>query len=258
MRLTIEQASAGRCLIVNADDFGASPGTNAGILKAWRKGIVTSTSLMVDREGAADAARRIREAPGLAVGLHLDLGEWRYRDGQWEVVSQPVDPDDAAAVREELFGQLQRFELLMGRAPTHLDSHQHVHEHEPARAVAIEMADRLDVPLRRVRGGIAYCGEFYGQSGRGEPCPETITIQALVDLLKRLPSGITELACHPGLDDQLATTYRIERQAELEVLCSEAVRSTVSAQAIELVSFAELADPSVCERASCNRQDRSP
>jgi chitin disaccharide deacetylase len=253
MSVTVDQASSGRYLIVNADDFGASPATNAGIVEAHVKGIVTSASLMVDRQGAADAARRAREIPRLAVGLHLDLGEWRYRDGEWEVVSQPVDTDDAAVVREEIFGQLERFQSLMGRAPTHLDSHQHVHQDEPVRGVALEMADRLAVPLRGVRGGIAYCGAFYGQSGRGEPCPEAITIQALVELLTDLPSGITELACHPGLDDQLPTEYRIERPVEVEVLCSPAVRSAVLSGGIELVSFADMAHQSISARAPCDR-----
>jgi len=36
-----------RFLIVNADDFGQSPGINRGIIKAHADGIVTSVSLMV-------------------------------------------------------------------------------------------------------------------------------------------------------------------------------------------------------------------
>ena len=36
-------------LIVNGDDFGASRGINRGILEAHQDGILTSTSLFVDR-----------------------------------------------------------------------------------------------------------------------------------------------------------------------------------------------------------------
>jgi len=36
-----------RYLIVNADDFGQSPGVNRGIIQAHEHGIVTSASLMV-------------------------------------------------------------------------------------------------------------------------------------------------------------------------------------------------------------------
>ena len=38
-----------RVLIVNADDFGLSPGVSAGILGAHRHGIVTSTTALVNR-----------------------------------------------------------------------------------------------------------------------------------------------------------------------------------------------------------------
>ncbi|MGH9864633.1 MAG: ChbG/HpnK family deacetylase, partial [Candidatus Acidiferrales bacterium] len=35
-------------LIVNADDFGYTRGVNAGIVRAFREGIVTSTTLMAN------------------------------------------------------------------------------------------------------------------------------------------------------------------------------------------------------------------
>ena len=41
-----------RYLIVNGDDFGLSPGVSRGIIEAHRHGILTSTSLMVDRPAA--------------------------------------------------------------------------------------------------------------------------------------------------------------------------------------------------------------
>ncbi|CAA9359468.1 MAG: Cellobiose phosphotransferase system YdjC-like protein [uncultured Nocardioidaceae bacterium] len=47
---------AGRWLIVNADDFGASKGINAGIARAHDTGIVSSTSLMVTMPAASDAS----------------------------------------------------------------------------------------------------------------------------------------------------------------------------------------------------------
>ena len=36
-----------RRLIVNADDFGRAAGINAGVMKAFEDGIVTSATLMV-------------------------------------------------------------------------------------------------------------------------------------------------------------------------------------------------------------------
>jgi len=53
-----------RRLIVNADDFGQSPGINRGIMEAHERGIVTSVSLMVRWPAAVEAAAYARRLPG--------------------------------------------------------------------------------------------------------------------------------------------------------------------------------------------------
>src|SRR5881628_2747539 len=58
-----------KSLIVNGDDFGASPAINRGIKEAHRRGILTSTSLLVKAEWAEEAAALGRAAPDLSVGL---------------------------------------------------------------------------------------------------------------------------------------------------------------------------------------------
>src|SRR5438105_15542053 len=120
-----------RYLVVNADDFGLSNGVNRGIIQAAQQGIVTSASLMVRQPAAAAAAAYARESTRLSVGLHVDLGEWIYRNGEWVHLYFVVPTDDAAAVRAEVAGQLADFNRLTGTDPTHLDSHQHVHREEP-------------------------------------------------------------------------------------------------------------------------------
>jgi len=62
-----------RRLIVNADDFGASPGINRAVIQAQREGILTSASLMVNEPAFADAVALARQNPRLGVGLHLAL-----------------------------------------------------------------------------------------------------------------------------------------------------------------------------------------
>src|SRR5437870_11469633 len=119
--------SGRRYLIVNADDFGQSPGVNRGIIEAHEHGIVTSTSLMVRWPAAAEAVEYVRKRPGFSLGLHIDLGEWVYRDENWTPLYQVVPLDDVAAVKEEISRQLAAFRNLAGRDPTHIDSHQHVH-----------------------------------------------------------------------------------------------------------------------------------
>src|SRR5918996_571565 len=97
---------AERYLIVNADDFGLSSGVNRGIIAAHERGIVTSASLMVRWPAAHEAATYARTRPQLGVGLHVDLGEWIYRDGGWIPIYDVVHLDDYDAVAAEVERQL--------------------------------------------------------------------------------------------------------------------------------------------------------
>ena len=232
---------AGRYLIVNADDFGQSRGVNRGIIQAHEQGIVTSASLMVRWPAAAEAAGYALAHPRLSVGLHLDLGEWACQQGAWSPVYQVVPLDDATQIAAEAARQLAAFRDLLGREPSHLDSHQHTHLGDAARPVIIEMADRLGVPLRRCSPRVRYCGSFYGQTPQGSPLPDVLCPQGLLRILNDLPPAVTELGCHPGLDNDLQTMYGAERAREVEVLCDPRVRTALPAMGIELCSFHDTA-----------------
>lgn len=233
-----------RILVVNADDFGRSAGVNAGIVDTHERGIVTSTSLMVRWPAAVEAAEYARRTATLAVGLHVDLGEWRYADGEWTPRYEVVAGDDADAVRAEAIAQLEQFERLCGRPPTHIDSHQHVHREEPLHGVLLATAERLRVPLRHFAHGIAYEGSFYGQDGHGVDYPEAVTVEALIGLIERLSAGVTELCCHPAAADDHETTYAALRLAETKALCDPRVREAILREGVALRSFAELGDRS--------------
>ena len=235
--------TADRCLIVNADDFGQSPGINRGVIRAHQHGIVTSATLMVRWPAAEDAAAYAREHPDLSVGLHLDLGEWEYVDGEWRARYEVVDTGDPTAVEAEVGRQLETFCRLLGHPPTHLDSHQHVHRHDPVRSALRRVGGQLAVPVRHFTSGVQYRGDFYGQDGRGWPVPDAITVETLVGVLAGLPVGVTELGCHPGEAEDLASTYGAERAVELETLCDPGVKSTVAELGIRLCSFAEVGSP---------------
>src|SRR5712691_10496693 len=127
--------SVKKYLIVNADDFGQSHSVNSGIIEAYEHGIVTSTSLMVRWPAAAEAAAYSRQHPNLSLGLHVDLGEWAYCGEQWKSLYQVVPSNDMIAVADEVSRQLTTFRRLVGKDPTHIDSHQHVHLGEPLRTV---------------------------------------------------------------------------------------------------------------------------
>ena len=224
-------------LIVNADDFGLSEGVNRGIALSHERGILTSASLMVRQSGAQDAAQYARQHPRLGVGLHIDLGEWDYREGAWKAIYQVVPLDDRVAIEAEIRRQLDEFRRLMNDNPTHVDSHQHVHGSGLVRSVAAELAAELGVPLRNVMPDVRYCGDFYGQSGKGELHPECIGVDALLGILRALPPGVTELACHPGDDAALPSSYRQERMIEVATLCDPIVKAAIVELNLGLCSF---------------------
>lgn len=227
-------------LIVNADDFGQSPGTNGGIIKAYRDGIVTSASLMVRWPAATEASACAREFPDLSVGLHVDLGEQIFRAGEWIPLYTVVPLQNETAIRDEIYRQLAEFDRLVGHAPSHFDSHQNVHLREPVRAILLEIAQHLGVPLRHCSPEITFRGNFYGQTAAGTPLPDAISIDGLIQILETLPAGCTELACHPAAQCDLYTMYRHERLEELKVLCDPRARAALMAAGIGLRSFANL------------------
>lgn len=229
-----------RYLIVNADDFGQSRGINRGIIDAHAHGIVTSASLMVRWPAAVEAAAHGRAHPDLSLGLHVDLAEWAYRNDGWVPLYEVVPTHERAAVVEEVSRQLVAFRRLVGRDPTHLDSHQHVHLREPVRMVLLETARALAVPLRHCSATVCYCGDFYGQTADGHPLPEGIGVKKLLHILATLRPGITELGCHPGQGEDLDTMYSQERAQEQSVLCDPRVRAAIVALGIELCSFGKL------------------
>src|SRR5215813_8198613 len=61
-----------KLLIVNADDFGLSPGINAGIIEGFEQGILTSASIMVNAPASEPAVQLAHAHDGLGIGVHLN------------------------------------------------------------------------------------------------------------------------------------------------------------------------------------------
>jgi len=238
-----------RYLIVNADDLGLCAAVNAGVVAAHDHGIVTSASLMVRFETAAAAAELAAARPALSLGLHVDLGEWEpAADGGWTPRYQVVDTTDRSQVTAEIERQLALFEQLTGASPTHLDGHQHVQREEPCRSVLRAIAGERNIPLRLNEPTITFCGGFYGQAYRGVPYPDGIGVDNLVQLIRALPSGWSELGCHPGLGTAAdLTSYATERDTEVATLCRAELGAALASAGVELRSFADFA----AQRRTC-------
>jgi predicted glycoside hydrolase/deacetylase ChbG (UPF0249 family) len=214
-----------RYLIVNGDDFGASPGINRGIVEAHRRGILTSTSLLVNMPASEEAARRSRDLPRLSVGLHVDL-------------TGCADPEDC---RAEVHRQFRRFQELTGRLPTHLDSHHNVHRDPRLLPHFLDLARRHRLPLRE-HSPVRYFPNFYGRWD-GMTHPEQVSVASLVRMLEtEVAEGCTELSCHPGyVDPGFASGYAAEREAELRTLCDPALRAVLARLQIRLITFRDFA-----------------
>src|SRR5437899_2323951 len=155
-----DRGPVARRLIVNADDLGRSAGVDRGIVRAHREGIVTSATLMANTTDAAHAGAVARADPSLDVGVHLVLtfarplseptrvrslvtptGEFPRRS---LLLTREVDRDEALL---EYRAQYARARELIGREPTHLDSHHWVHD-----MPALECRDPRDSPRANVSG----------------------------------------------------------------------------------------------------------
>lgn len=207
-----------RKLVVNADDFGLAHGVNDGIIEAHVRGIVTSASLMVLRPAAGEAARLANTHPELSVGLHFE------DDGSAEL-------DDPAQAERAFHAQLEHFRDLVGRDPTHVDSHHHVHV--PHLVTFQSLARRLGVPLRH-DGQIRYIGDFWGQ-----PDLANVRRAFLLQLVDaRADEGFNELGCHPArISDDLRSSYLQERAVELQTLTEPGLRAELESAGLTLVSF---------------------
>jgi predicted glycoside hydrolase/deacetylase ChbG (UPF0249 family) len=157
-----------RRLIINADDYGLTPGISQGILEAHLKGVVTSTTVMVGSPYAADAIRlALQSAPGLGLGLHLTLsGMGRpvsppseipslvRQDGRFYPLEDwlaRISEFNAADIVHELRAQVERFIQIVGKPPDHLDGHHHaVYRHPAALNELCDLALNYAIPIRNV------------------------------------------------------------------------------------------------------------
>jgi len=218
-------------VIFNADDFGASIGVNRGILECHTRGVVTSASLMVTGRAVQEAVAMSRDHPSLAIGLHWDV---------WGEDEREFDIGDVPAVRDEFHRQVDEFERLLGRLPTHIDSHRHAHREAHLMPVFLELVEPLGVPLRE-DGRVRYVGGFYAQWEWMVTNLEYVSVPTLQRLLREeVGDGWTELSCHPGYaSPDYTAVYLNEREAEVRTLTDARIRQTIDELGIDLVSYTD-------------------
>jgi hopanoid biosynthesis associated protein HpnK len=154
-------------LIVNADDLGWTEGVNRGIVEAFHHGIVTSASLLANGPAFAEAVKSARSAPGLGVGVHLNLSNGPPVADRETVMSLLNEEGEFAGGLESLLLKRARRGLVLrevaeewdaqiqtvrdsGIEPTHIDGHKHVHMLPGLFEIALRLAKKHSIGAIRV------------------------------------------------------------------------------------------------------------
>lgn len=178
----------------------------------------------------------------------------------------------ASDIEIELRAQIEKV-LNAGLQPTHVDSHKHAHALPPVASViarvigdygiravrlpreswrydasakwtqslgAAGLAQLCRVSAGRLRqAGVKTADAFFGVTQTG-----FWTKLWLLDLIVRLPDGVSELMSHPGYDDaelgQANTRLRASRANELSLLTDLEVAAAVQEHGVQLISYARI------------------
>jgi chitin disaccharide deacetylase len=264
-------------LIINSDDYGRTPDISRGIREAHLRGVVTSTTCMMNiPTTAADIAVALKETPTLGMGVHLVL-----------TMGKPITPHEAALsmtdengnffkynpffeqipnlnleeVKAEWHSQVEAFIKASGRKPTHLDSHHHSSYFAPElfRAM-LELANEYDCAIRfpftepvtnnEIKETYKHVPELVKEFNPRRPLTFLVdfydkgaTQERLLNILNNLPEGTSEIMCHPGYVDEAfeqESVYNRQRERELKILTDPAIKESIQVNNIELITFAEL------------------
>ena len=132
-------------LILNADDFGLTPGINRAIAELHSAGALTSATLMANGPAFDDAIRIARAQPTLAIGCHIALTDGVPLSPP-QTIPTLLGPDrrsfrasltdffaavlfgkvSAADIEREALAQITRIQQ-QGISLTHIDTHKHTH-----------------------------------------------------------------------------------------------------------------------------------
>jgi len=181
-------------LIVNADDYGRTPGVSSGIRQAHLRGLVSTTTVMVNMPDALDQIRIAQdECPRLGLGVHLNLtigspcapteeiptlldsrGHFRER----VAIVQSPDSLDPTQAEIEFRAQIQAF-LTTGATLDHLDSHHHIVAVSPTLwEIYLNLANEFGCGVR-------------------PSFPSDIPQEALIDVY---PPSVLSFACHGAME----------------------------------------------------------
>ncbi len=279
-------------LIVNADDFGMTPGINRATADLAATGALSSATLMANGSAYGDAVALAQRTPTLHVGCHVVLVDGTpiglldqmrtliQADGHFRaslpsfVAASLAGRIRASDIEQQATAQIRKLQAS-GIHVHHIDTHKHTHmfpavlrpllramkncgvhairnPFEPTWSIATAGHSRLrrsQVNLLRMayaRGFRRLCDEagvVTTEGAIGVAATGSLHTKSLRALLDRLPQGVFELVCHPGVHDAelaaLPTRLRASRPMETQALL-QVVPEMVRAGRLVLTSFGQL------------------
>ena len=250
-------------LIVTADDFGLHEAVNEAVERGYRDGVLRAASLMVAAPAVADAVARAKQNPGLAVGLHLVLADGRAMlpptripdlvDAQGLFDSNMVSngfrffflPHVRRQLADEIRAQFEAF-ASTGLKLDHVNAHKHFHLHPTILTLMLTIGREYGMRAIRLpsepgmgpwlrpwlalmrsrldRAGVAYNDHVFGLRHSGG-----MDEAVMLEILERLPNGLSEVYLHPASHGQLTDSMAEYRHAdELAALLSPNVRQVIA------------------------------
>ena len=230
-----------RLLIVNADDYGRTPEISRGILAAFAAGVLKSTTVLAN--AVTDEKLKAALDCGIACGLHFNLtfgkpisavpADLLGAGGAFDKSKARDFPPDLT--RAELDAQWD-FLVSRGVAPTHIDSHHHIHGHPQILAAVAEFALRRGLPVRPCSEEAALylrklsiaCPEEFSRDFYGEG---RISREDFLKIIEKSKARSLEVMAHPGISSpalEMSSAYSKERETELSVLADARLLDSVS------------------------------
>jgi chitin disaccharide deacetylase len=237
-------------LVVNADDFGMTEGTNRAIIDAHQKGIVTSTSLLANGQSFDHAVELAKANPTLGVGVHLTLSEGRPIDDMARMIvfvpgveAGHFPLGNSPYVKALLTNKLPHKNIMRefksqilkitrtGIKPTHIDGHKYIHLLPRIADIVAEVADVYGIPFVRLPRPADSIGSMLGKPTRVPGMLALAGMSALAyPLVKRAERRIANRFV--GFSDtgrltldKLRSLLRKPRAGITEVVCHPAYRS---------------------------------
>lgn len=263
-----------KSVIINADDFGYSPAVNAGIIKAYEDGILTSTTLMANMPGCDHAITLCKSHPGLGVGAHLTL-TCGYSLTQGKTISQQGrfynlknyqlnrSKMDDEEIYEEWCTQID-YLLAHDVKLTHLDSHHHLHAFKENYEITLRIAQKYGLPFRNVnllednfqlpyqknvKGLLDLCNYPHIRDiSHSFKSDQNACLNEIEAVLKKIGEGVTELMVHPAYVDEtlyFQSSFNIARIKEVSLLCDEDVAQLFNKYQIQMCHYGTISGEKV-------------